>query len=215
MDLKTSAFRLEDQASFYRGFAGPGVAWSFGWSWKRNASGESQGIPFYHSSGKAIALGISGTHEKGDHLLKKENTDSSPTLHSALVAHASAAQADALSTALFVAGMDESMSFLSGVMPQPAVAVIEDQEVPRWNGVFHKFWGAPKVVSLALAVFSLSHFFLSQLAHAEDEAIDLGDVAAQSFTPYLTERNPYWMILPLVFIGIVILHLRKNRRKSS
>jgi len=196
------------------GFAAPGVAWSFGWSWKQDLQGRPAGILFQHSLGQAIALGISGTHEKGEHIVYKDSRDVTPKLLSAFIAHPSATQADALSTALFSAGMDEGMDFLNEVLPRPGVAVIEkadESEAPRWNGVFNQLWGLPKILSFLLCIFLISN----SLAHAEDQSIDLGELTAKSFTPYLTERNSYWALLPLFFIAIVVLHLRKNKKSHE
>ncbi len=46
-----------------------------------------------------------------------------------------------------------------------------------------------------------------------DEVIDLGEMGADAFTPYLVERNPIWMLLPAAALLLVILHLRRNKKR--
>jgi thiamine biosynthesis lipoprotein ApbE len=62
-------------------------------------------------------------------------------LRSALVAHPSATWADALSTALFVSGWEDSMKRFEALAPAPALAVIDESGTPRWNGLFQNLWG--------------------------------------------------------------------------
>ncbi|MBY0470567.1 FAD:protein FMN transferase [bacterium] len=198
------------------GFASPDVPWSWGWSWQKSQSGEALGIPFEHRTGQAIALGVSGTHEKGDHILNagSKKIDSAP--QSALVAHSSAADADALSTALFVAGWDKGNSQISEMQTVAATAMIDSRGVPYWNGFFQKLWGAPGLHAFlaATAVFALSSLS-AVLAFAEEEAaIDLGAEEANSFTPYLFERNHWWILAPILMLGVVALHLKKLRPKK-
>jgi hypothetical protein len=96
-----------------------------------------------HRTGRPVALGISGTHEKGDHILGRE-VSAGPAPASSLAAFASAADADAWSTALFLADFEEGLAWLQDWPgPAPAIARIEADETPRWNGVFQQLWGAP------------------------------------------------------------------------
>ena len=130
------------------GFAAPGDPWSWGWSWKKDSAGEDLGQSFTHASGRAIALGISGTHERGEHILRSDATGTSPL--SSLVAASSATEADAWSTALFLAEFEEGLTLMDrafggGAMPEAARAVarIESDGTPRWNGTFQHLWGTP------------------------------------------------------------------------
>jgi thiamine biosynthesis lipoprotein len=262
------------------GFAGPGDPWSFGWSWAKDSDGDSVGIPLSHDSGAAMAIGVSGTHEKGNHLVdsrplpERDAHDESPL--SALVGSQSAADADALSTALFVAGFDRTMADLKDLPLAPALACVDPDRAPRWNGIFQNFWGAP---ARGLALFALSAGLaasapldaISPQARADDApaaletsapypapletsaagslfdtpaspvpleasaspvpgapeasvtaasgsadegAVDLGGMSANTFTPYLTERNGFWALLPIFALAAVLLHLKKNRRPA-
>lgn len=55
-------------------------------------------------------------------------------------------------------------------------------------------------------------FFLTVAARA-DEAVDLGELGAGGFSPYILERNPLWTLLPALVIAIVVWHLRKPDKK--
>jgi thiamine biosynthesis lipoprotein ApbE len=204
------------------GFAADQTAWNFAWSWKKNTAGDSLGIKFSHQTGKKIALGISGTHEQGNHLLDVRDlcTGSNPSqfhnkkaLKSAFVAHESATTADALSTALFVTGWMDSGLFSpeNGLI---AAAVIDAEEVPHWTKGFQKLWGS--IGTRALMFLLALQFFLPALAHAEaaDEAINLGALDTHVFTPYVLERQNYWVLLPIILLAITLLHLRRDRRKT-
>jgi hypothetical protein len=222
------------------------------------------GLPLAHRSGSTIALGISGTHEKGEHLL--DSREPSDTLvartaprpargraRSVLVAAPSAADADALSTAMYVAGYEPAARFMSELPYAPAMAQIDSRGVPRWNGIFRQHWGDLATGSLdrpparshqatmalgALAVGAI----LSQPAFAdgspgadtatgatantatdaasapdvgsEEGTLDLGAMSANTFAPYVTERHPGWIALPLFALSVVLIHLKKVRRTS-
>jgi thiamine biosynthesis lipoprotein len=158
LDRVAQLLRLEGFADFLlsaggssivlSGFAGPGHPWTFGWSWERDAAGEARGAVFSHWSGKPVAIGVSGTQEQGSHLLDP-STGCAPDeypLASAFVALGSAAQADALSTAVFVRGIDGAREFLAE-LPTAAVAAIDRERAPLWNRAFQGAWGS---VGLAL-----------------------------------------------------------------
>jgi thiamine biosynthesis lipoprotein ApbE len=195
----------------FSGFSAPDSAWSWGWSWKKNERGENLGIPLSHSSGKKIALGISGLHEKGNHIIA---STASPTRRprSALVSHASAASADALSTALFVAGWESGNDFLKNTQADGA-ALIDPEEIPHWNAGFQKLFGALASGLAGCAIFLYSSLHSSR-AFA-DESVDLADLGANAFTPYVTERHEWWALLPVLALGLVVLHLMKNKTKKD
>jgi thiamine biosynthesis lipoprotein ApbE len=121
------------------GFAGPGTPWRWAWSWKKGAGGDYLGRRFAHASGSPIALGVSGILEQGRHISTAVAECGSV---SALVAHASAARADALSTALFARGWGDLETLGDPIHPTP-IAWIDDQENLQWNGDFQQQWGSP------------------------------------------------------------------------
>lgn len=187
------------------GFAAPGLPWSWGWSWKKDEAGEDLGLAITHRDGLPVALGVSGFHEKGRHILdaKTGRAVESP-LKSALVAAPSAADADALSTALAARGWN-------AVSDENGKAIIDEKEVPRWNSKFAARFGAP-VLAVAL--------ILATSARADDglemteESVDLGE-AAPAFNPYGFDRSSYWIFLPAVALALVILHLQQPSRRRK
>ncbi len=110
------------------------------WSWKKQAD-RYLGKEFLHTSGKCIALGVSGNMEQGLHIKNRDSTFAQSTL-SALVAHPSAAVADALSTALFVHGWRDLEMFQDSLAFMP-MALIDQEENVKWNGHFSQAWGNP------------------------------------------------------------------------
>lgn len=124
---------------------------------------------------------------------------------SVLVGHPQAADADALSTALFVGGWDQAIENLKSQPQEIALAQIDARGAPRWNGIFQKYWGA-------LAMLAL---WLAPLSQAE-EAIDLAaDGSLDHFNPYVFDRDATWLILPAFGVFYVLIHLfqYKNRPK--
>lgn len=58
-------------------------------------------------------------------------------------------------------------------------------------------------------------FLFSNLTLAE-EAVDLSALGMSDFSPYLVEREPLWILLPLAVLALVFVHLIKpNRRKNE
>jgi hypothetical protein len=49
-------------------------------------------------------------------------------------------------------------------------------------------------------------------ACADDGAVNLADMGMDGFTPYVVERNPYWIALPVAAIALLLLHLKRNRK---
>jgi len=196
------------------GFAGPQTPWTFGWSWTRDAEGNSLGVPFEHPSGTPIAIGVSGTHEKGLHLINPADGLAARSLQSAFVAHSSATDADALSTALFVAGWENGAGLLRDLpSASPAAAVIDRECVPSWNGAFARLWQVPEKWLATLALLLSTGLALAPLTSRCDDTVDLSALGAdaETFNPYLTERNIGWALLPLLMLCFVLLHLKKYR----
>jgi FAD:protein FMN transferase len=272
-----------------QGFSAPDEPWKWAWSWSRSESGAPRGIEFEHTSGRPIGIGVSGTQEKGAHLIDG-NATHSYSLQSALVAAASATEADALSTALFVSGW-EKFSALPCVRDRElSTAAIDTAGVPLWNGWFYRWWGALASVVLAVAPLyagvnetapivraaaglakqaapatteakrvpnessnetppsqedgtvlenelagsvpskaameipaegnntDLSNqdpinqdpgLETGEVGAAADGAIDLSDLGIEQFNPYLFERDPLWILLPLAALALVLLHLKR------
>lgn len=115
--------------------------WSWGWSWEKDEQGEPMGKILSHPSGSSMALGVSGQQVQKDHLIDPMTGKSSDSAVSALVGHASATWADALSTALFVGGWKKATEWVQEVTPSPALAFLDQQKIPHWNRFFEQTWG--------------------------------------------------------------------------
>jgi thiamine biosynthesis lipoprotein len=209
---------------FISGFQAPGVPWSWGWSWRKNEAGENLGVKMTHETGQAIAIGVSGTHEKGEHIIGLPGGAQSASLKSALIAHSSATEADALSTGLFVLGWEQGVQAYSQSLSSVGMAVIDGDEIPHWNGIFQGLWKNLAQSFLSLSAIAVTGFwFASLFAHsciADDVAaggdLDLSslDAGSNTFTPYLLERSNYWVLLPLFALFIVLVHLKKNKPRA-
>ncbi len=121
------------------GFAGPEKPWAWSWSWEKIA-GQYRGKQFIHHSGKTVALGVSGFLEQGEHIINPLGGSSLKGISSALLAHASATKADALSTALFVRGWEKNELYYDALHATP-MALIEADGSAHWNGDFQSYWG--------------------------------------------------------------------------
>ena len=189
----------------------PETPWQWGWSWKKDSEGRDLGIPITHFTGKRVALGVSGTHEKGNHLVGARTE-----LKSVLIATNSATDADALSTAFFVSGWEEASHYLQTLPLQPAVAWIDEQDTPHWNGMFNKLWNGALGAFLAGFSLILVHALTIHSALADD-TVDLGamDAGTNTFTPYVYDRNKLWVLLPIFMFLVVCSHLRKTKPKRE
>lgn len=182
------------------GMSAPETPWSWAWSWAKSETGTPLGLEFQHETGKPVAIGVSGTQEKGAHLIATSEHKDETDIQSALIAASSATESDALSTALFVGGW-EAFHALPVLKDRELIAASIDVDgVPRWNGRFQRWWGA--LASFACLVL------LPISAHAE-EAIDLGDLGIEQFNPYMFERDPLWALLPFAALLLVVLHLKR------
>ncbi|MBI3294529.1 MAG: FAD:protein FMN transferase [Deltaproteobacteria bacterium] len=163
--------------------------WRFSWSWE-----DGRGVELTHATLRPLALGVSGLTSQSDHLIDPKTLAPTKRVTSALIGHPSAALADSLSTALFVNGFDDALLGFSKLPDPPAIAVIENTKIPRWNGIFQNWWGA------------LAGLVLAPLAWA-DETIDFSDV--NDFTPYINQKNFAWVLLPALTLLWVFWHLMK------
>ncbi|HTL12243.1 MAG TPA: FAD:protein FMN transferase [Bdellovibrionota bacterium] len=207
------------------GFAARGRPWTWMWGWTKDADGKPAGRVFSHASGAPVALGVSGTQEQGLHVLDPASGRAADVNTSALIAHPSAAAADALSTALFVLGWEKGFDRMADDAAVPGVALLDGRQVPRWNGVFQRLWGpldetpAPyssrgSFTAVGLTAAALLAPALVRTARAEDEAVDLGALGLNDFNPYMVERHSAWILLPLLMIGMVCIHLIRPKRRA-
>jgi len=193
-DFKDFSLSAGGSSVLLSGSFSPEKPWNWAWSWRKSGAQENLGLEFSHSLRERIAIGVSGIQEKGEHILFSGN--SSPSFaQSALVACASAAEADALSTAHFIAPISLSTP----------CARIDSQGVASWNGAFQRIWGA----ICAAATFVL--FGMYESAARADDTVDLSALGLDSFNPYVIERNSAWVALPILILLLTVLHLRKNK----
>lgn len=62
----------------------------------------------------------------------------------------------------------------------------------------------------------LKALLFSLAARADgDEVVDLGEMGADAFTPYLVERNSLWILLPAAALLLVVLHLRRTKKRRT
>jgi thiamine biosynthesis lipoprotein ApbE len=133
-------FRLSCGGSswLFGGFDPHGRSWEIAWAWDRDADGDYRGHRYRLPGGKPIAIGVSGVLEQGNHFLKQGVTI--PTrVRSAFYCGRSAAEADALSTALFVGASVEGESFLTTLeerIREPRVAYVDLDDGMFYNRGF-------------------------------------------------------------------------------
>ncbi len=96
----------------FRGFRADDQPWGIAWAWSRDADGDWAGHAYRLPGGRPIAIGVSGTVEKGQHFLW-EGAPLRMTILSAFCSAGSAAEADAFSTALMVGASREGEKFLT------------------------------------------------------------------------------------------------------
>ena len=188
------------------GFSDMETPWKWGWSWSRDEEGNDLGVEFEHRTGDAVSLGISGYHEKGRHILDARNATKATSGKTALIGHDSATDADALSTALLVAGWEASVPLMEQ-SATPAMAMVESDDTTRWNGRFQALWGSP------LGALLLWLFQLPSMVFGEEESFDLSDLGFEDFTPYMIERDSLWVLLPALSLLLVLIHLQKPKKE--
>jgi thiamine biosynthesis lipoprotein len=193
------------------GFKDINSPWNIGWSWGLSQSGSLLGIPLSHSTGSPLCMGISGVHEKGQHILNphpsKPNTNS---MQSALVLHSSAAFADAASTGVFVSGWEKGIEQLNQNPSYCGLACIDSEGIPFWNQDFQKTFGALAGVFI---------FYFLNLSHAfGDDSVDLDALSGtqNSFNPYLSSPIEWaWLAAPVFILLLLFLHIQKNKKTQT
>lgn len=188
----------------------PGSHWQLGWSWQKGPDGAPLGIQLPFETPKPLAIGVSGTHEQGQHIVdpRSDRAEPQPALKSLMVIGDRATEADGLSTAGYVTGWEGALAIASRLPRALGLASIDADGVPSWTRGFAARLGAG--LSLALVAVMQNHRALA------DDAVDLGALeGSQSFTPYLFERNWMWSLLPLAILAYVVLHLKRKRRRPA
>lgn len=122
-----------------------GEAWKIGWAWKKDQDGDFSGRLLQISNRETMSVGISGILEQGNHFLFR-GAAAPVKIQSAFYAGASAAEADALSTALLVGASiegDEILTKLENRMRSPSIAYVDLEEQIIYNHGFHTHFLSP------------------------------------------------------------------------
>jgi thiamine biosynthesis lipoprotein len=98
----------------FRGWNADDRPWEVAWAWAKDADGDFVGQAYALPPGKAIAIGVSGTVEKGEHFLW-QGAPLRASVRSAFCSASSAAEADAISTGLLVGASREGEGFLTKI----------------------------------------------------------------------------------------------------
>jgi len=96
----------------FRGFGADDHAWEVAWAWAKDADGDWVGQRYRLPGGKPIAIGVSGTAEKGEHFLSL-GTPLRVSAQSAFCSGRTASETDAYSTALMVGASRDGEKFLT------------------------------------------------------------------------------------------------------
>jgi thiamine biosynthesis lipoprotein ApbE len=205
--------------------------WKISWAVERSSETHAWlGTDLFWNSGQSVGIGVSGLQEQKNHLIDPRSgkmvEGQEHSLLSSWVSCRSAAVADALSTAVFVSGLSETLSQLDASDFRPAIAVVESDGRARWNGVFQRSWGAMAgVVSASVILGSAS---ANESAPTDAEVVDLeaeevnlnpeagaGQVQvpqrSENFQPYQVTRNTAWVLLPIALLLLTLVHLKRAR----
>lgn len=208
------------------GLSAPGEPWQWGWSWIKSDA-EQWGQTFQHPAQETLSIGVSGVQEKGLHLISSDSKPAPVPVSTLIATRGSAAEADALSTAAYISGWDKTYQWLAEVQQTPALAMIDHDQTPRWNGFFQHLFHEVKSTTLVLALsFLLSISAIADSANSANDVVDLSDLGSlggldgamegtTQFTPYLFERQGWWILLPIFALSLVLIHLRNNRFKPK
>jgi thiamine biosynthesis lipoprotein len=124
-----SNYRLDSGGSswVFGGFDLYGKPWEVAWAWDRDADGDLRGQRYRLPGGRPLAIGVSGTLEQGNHFLR-EGRAIRDSARSAFYCGRSAAEADALSTAIIVGASVEGEKILTTVddnLRSPSMAYVD------------------------------------------------------------------------------------------
>jgi thiamine biosynthesis lipoprotein ApbE len=205
--------------------------WKISWAVERSSEKEVWlGTDLFWNSGQSVGIGVSGLQEQAHHLIDPRSgkvvESREHSLLSSWVSCRSAAVADALSTAVFISGLSETLSHLDASDFRPAIAVVETDGRARWNGIFQRSWGAVAGAVAASAILSSASANESaptdaQVVDLEAEEVNLnpdagaGQVQAshrsENFQPYQVTRNTAWVLLPMALLLLILVHLKRAR----
>lgn len=209
------------------GFAGPRRPWRVEWApWGRGPR-----VPLLHRSGLRVALGISGLQVQALHLIDPRSGEvlDAKRGRSALVAHPSAAWADALSTALFVAGFETASTADWDEFLAPGYGDLQASGDWRANGSLTSLfalnperprkperWAGKALMATAFAAQAQAQSTEAPADSPTDSEVDLSQMGAEARpNPYVFERQPLWIGLPLLALAVVALHLLRRRTGGS
>jgi thiamine biosynthesis lipoprotein len=137
-----SNYRLSSGGSSWiiAGASATGDPWTIAWAWRLDADGDLAGRTLQLKPSESIAIGVSGTLEQGNHFyFGGKRADSK--IASAFYGGRSAAEADALSTALFVGASREGAEILTKLVNpirDPILAYVDLDEQIIYNQTFDK-----------------------------------------------------------------------------
>lgn len=201
------------------GFESSANCWTWRWQW---GGEDPSSIDFSHSSGAPICIGVSGTEEQGPHIRNPKHGVAAQVT-SAITLMPCAAEADALSTALFVAASrteePSTAPATIGLGPEIPAAFVTGEGHLVGTSAFERLC---QTMALALVMILLWVPTISAVAEeggitaetAQEETIDLEDLGASETNPYQVERNGWWILLPVLSLGVVATHLLRPRKKT-
>lgn len=119
---------------------------SMGWAFGKSSEGSYLGFECFSKSKQEHFIGVSGSMEKGNHILsplsKSQKNDKTPL--SVFVSSKNALFSDAYSTSLFHLFTDKEYSILNAKVMKDsdfvAVAKIDQNYIPSWNHHFRNQW---------------------------------------------------------------------------
>ncbi len=126
-----------------RGGNAGGGPWEIQWAWDRDADGDYRGQALALRSDESLAIGVSGVLEQGNHF-RFRGAPAPDGIISGFYAGRSAAEADALSTALFVGASLEGAEILTklgSVLRDPSLAYVDKTGQIVYNRCFEKRFG--------------------------------------------------------------------------
>lgn len=124
-------------------------SWKISWAWERDADGVFLGRLLQIPNREMMSVGVSGILEQGNHF--RFRGDAAPArIQSAFYAGRSAAEADALSTALLVGASVEGDGILTRLenrIKNPSIAYIDLEGQIIYNRDFHTHFLSPEGIS--------------------------------------------------------------------
>lgn len=126
-----------------RGANADTAPWDIHWAWDRDEDGDYRGQSLSLRADESLAIGVSGVLEQGNHFRYRGSPVPAGIL-SGFYSGRSAAEADALSTALFVGASFEGAEILTklgSVLRDPSLAYVDKAGQIVYNRCFEKRFG--------------------------------------------------------------------------